>query len=375
MNFLAQKLEKKHPKPYEHISKHDFTEQSDNIKNSLPSKVRVETFSKSICQLLALVKDSHTVHCDTRWYNEYIKNGGKTFPLKLRYENGKMLIDGYSANINIPLTIGDTVVSINDESMDSILTRYGKYVSAFGDTQRHYHIERHFGLYHYFEGDTKNEYVVELKNSHGKISRLTLPAVPYWQHHQNNLSSKPLFHYAFYREGKVCLFKAQSFSNNLSNKIERKINEIISEMKKYETEVFIFDLRGNGGGNAALGTIVVKRLLDKRYCQDFHPLPNSYPCKIVILCDRGTGSAASWIATYAKDLGFAAIAGEETGETASFYGNIEFIKLPHSRLSCGFSTRHFPRPAQYDDGKGVLPDIPLDVRQSDENIVNSIMIR
>ena len=58
--------------------------------------------------------------------------------------------------------------------------------------------------------------------------------------------------------------------------------------------------------------------LDREYAPDFRPHPEAYPCKLVLLCDRGTASAASWIATYVKDLKIGLIVGEETGGVASF---------------------------------------------------------
>ena len=57
-----------------------------------------------------------------------------------------------------------------------------------------------------------------------------------------------------------------------------------------------------------------------------------------------------------------------------FHGNIEHINLPHSGLNCGISTRYFPRPdASRGGDHGVLPDLPLDTRLSDEKIVETVM--
>jgi C-terminal processing protease CtpA/Prc len=143
-------------------------------------------------------------------------------------------------------------------------------------------------------------------------------------------------------------------------------------MRKRNTQILIFDLRGNGGGNSGLGTRVVNKVINRKYDADYKPHRNAYPCKLVLLCDRGTASAASWVATCVKDYGIGIIAGEETGGRACICGNIKHISLPNSGLRCGIATRFIMRPAGYDDRKGVLPDLPLDVRANDDTIVEKI---
>ena len=72
------------------------------------------------------------------------------------------------------------------------------------------------------------------------------------------------------------------------------------------------------------------------------------------------------------DLQIGIVAGEETGGAASFFGNLEGITLPHSGLACTVATRHFMRPAGYDDRRGLLPDLLLDVTSPDEVLVDAI---
>jgi hypothetical protein len=73
-----------------------------------------------------------------------------------------------------------------------------------------------------------------------------------------------------------------------------------------------------------------------------------------------------------KDCKAGIIAGEETGGRASFFGDIVHVSLPHTGLSCGIGTRFFMRRAGYDDRRGVLPDLVLDVTQPDGKLADEI---
>jgi C-terminal processing protease CtpA/Prc len=54
------------------------------------------------------------------------------------------------------------------------------------------------------------------------------------------------------------------------------------------------------------------------------------------------------------------IVGEETGGLASSYGDVFSCRLPNSGLRLGISYKYFLRPGGFDDGRGVIPDIPID---------------
>lgn len=99
---------------------------------------------------------------------------------------------------------------------------------------------------------------------------------------------------------------------------------------------------------------------------------NPWMGNLVILTDRYTGSAAVWMTAIVKDNELGIIAGEETGGRASFFGDVAPIFLPYSGLYCQIPSSYFERPAGYDDGRGVLPDSPLDVTLEDSVLVEKI---
>jgi C-terminal processing protease CtpA/Prc len=92
----------------------------------------------------------------------------------------------------------------------------------------------------------------------------------------------------------------------------------------------------------------------------------------VLLCDSLTYSAAVYLAVIVKDCNVGIIGGEETGGRASYFGNVITVHLPNSGLACQIATKYFVRPAGFDDGRGVLPDLPLDVTLEDRVLVEKI---
>ena len=174
----------------------------------------------------------------------------------------------------------------------------------------------------------------------------------------------------------------------------------LNEMKQNQSKVLVVDLRKNGGGYGGLGQKLLQKTVKgafkspskynktlyslafaftKNHKNNWltfqsivHPIDSPWKGQVVLLCGPNTGSAAVTTAALAKDSNVALIAGQETGGRPSAFMDLVTIKLPNSKLECGISTSYYLRPGGFDDGKGVLPDIPLDITLSNEEIIEKI---
>ncbi len=374
LDFLVMHLKGKHPRPFAKVSEKDFKTEIERVKADLTAELPVKGFSLSVAALLALVGDDHTRHQDFSAFDEHVNGGGKVFPVKLRYGDNRMMVEAWSPEVSpTSMKIGDSVTTVNGEPMESLLRRYGRYICLDTDLQKRWALEWAFERYQVLLGDTQSEYVLQLQDADGRTYAETLPAVKPWlKAYEDSKPKSPRFHYQFYEDGKVCLFKLQTFNRSYLGELVSKLNELTDAMKQNRTEIAILDLRGNGGGDSNLGYTVLSGMVDKPY-GEIRPDPDhSWPVKLALLCDRGTYSAASFEAMCFKDYKMGVIAGEETGGRASGSGDIEHVTLPNSRLVCGIATRWFMRRAGYDDGRGVLPDLPLDVTLDDRVLVERI---
>jgi len=372
--FLVEQLKKRHPRPFAKTSEEAFRGEIERIEATLPEPAPTRDFSLAVAALLAKVGDDHTTHRDVSAYEQHVKAGGRVFPVRLRCQEDRMTVDAWSPEVSpAKMKTGDAITAVNGCTIESLVQKYGRYLSFESDTQRRWAMEWWFDKYQVLLGDARDEYVLGLQDAEGHAYVETLPAVKPWlQAYVDAKAAAPQFHHQFYDDGKTCLLKLQTFNWSLRTELEPKLNALVDAMKRNKTEIAVLDLRGNGGGNSAMGSLVLARMIDKP-CGDLRPDPNHcWPVRIAVLCDRSTYSAASSTAMFCKDGKIAIIAGEETGGRASFFGNIEHVTLPNSRLVCGIATRYFLRQAGYDDGRGVLPDLPLDVTLPDSVLVEKI---
>lgn len=375
LDFLVQQLCEKHPNPFGRVSEARFQQEVIRIKEGLPEQVNTREFSLSITSLLALIQDDHTRHRDMSLYYEHINNAGKLFPVKLRYKDGQMTVEAWSPQV-IPhrVGVGDPILAINGECMESLMERYGRYMSLETDLQRRWAMEWWFDRHQVLLGDARDEYRLQLRDGQGQVYEETLPAVSPWLTQYEDLKrTGPAFHHEFYHDGRTCLFRIRHFSWNSRQEYTDSVRNLLDTMRRRDTRYLILDLRGNPGGNSGLGMDLLRRVIDTPYAEDLKPASKGgWPVKLALLCDRSTFSAASWLAMVVKDCNVGIIAGEETGGRASFFGDIVHVSLPHTDLTCGIATRFFMRRAGYDDRRGVLPHLPLDVTQSDHRLVDDI---
>lgn len=435
-DYLVKNVKAIHPEPFTRIKEEEFDTHAEQIKANLGDKTNRKDFSLSIAELLALIRDDHTryQYQFNPDFSAYLHSGGKIFPLVFRFNNGRMTVDAWAKDFEPKnLKKGDVVVAINGIQMESLLKQYGKYVSAETELQKNWCLEKWMHYFLWLTEDEQDSFELQLRSLEGNAYTERIPAIKYpFSKNSKNDKQKKLFPFSFYMEDKVCILKAESFEANWETLIG-PLNNLFNEIGEKDTSVLIVDLRGNGGGSADLPAELIRRTAKKpykeyskrwRYSRAYQkamliaglkqrgipawlhlenvldlrdymggPKPsqlqgeyfitqhgitdssteyNPWRGNLVILTDRYTGSAAVWMAAIVKDSKLGTIAGEETGGRASFFGDVAPTYLPNSGLSCLIPSSYFERPAGYDDDRGVLPDLPLDVTLEDSVLVERI---
>jgi hypothetical protein len=225
----------------------------------------------------------------------------------------------------------------------------------------------------------------------------------------------------------------EDLTENVSvrKKLIKILDNLVADMNRNNCSILLVDLRDNGGGDKQYGIELLKRTADKPFelpqehirnskaarknliingleknripaflnlekiidfrlygmkKKDFDidgqywhgrqevvkPFDDHWDGKIVLLVDGLTCSAAVGLASIVKDNNLGLIAGQETGGRATFYGGMVPLILPNSGLVCNLSNVLNIRPAGFDDGRGVLPDLELDVTLDDEVLIEKI---
>jgi len=117
----------------------------------------------------------------------------------------------------------------------------------------------------------------------------------------------------------------------------------------------VIDLRLNGGGNSIIFEPLVKALSKRRDVNQTG--------RLFALIGRGTFSSACLNAQKLKRETKAILVGEPAGQRPNFYGEVETMTLPYSKLRVHYSTRYFK--TTDGDPPALAPDIQVETSSSD----------
>lgn len=439
LDSLVTNLRAIHPDPFTRISEEAFDAHVRDAKAALPDRIARKDFSLVVAEMLALLRDGHTAHRPYVDAGAYFSMGGRMFPIVTRYENSGLVVAGWYGEVG-PASIkgGDAILAIDGKPTEALLQQCRKYISAETEIQQNWTVAFRLSIFLWLTEGPRESYEVTLRRPGGDTYREQVAAYAMPRGTttatQPGGNNTPTFTFTFSHDGQVCLLKAPTFWYTYREEFTRTVDAAFAQMRDKSTSVLIFDLRGNGGGDGALGMELIHRTIQKpfksgsmkwRYSKAFQranlisglrergipaflhlenvlDLKNYPPYKgkidparmkgeyliyenrteqpgkpawkgtLVLLCDRDVYSAATFCATLVKDNKLGIIAGEETGGRASEFTEVAFVHLPNSGLPCMISSAHAIRPAGYDDGRGVLPDLPLDVTLKDDVLVGQI---
>jgi peptidase S41-like protein len=135
--------------------------------------------------------------------------------------------------------------------------------------------------------------------------------------------------------------------------------DLLKFMDQNPVERVVIDLRLNGGGNSAIFGPLIKALSRRRNVHQ----QRGRRGKLFVLIGRKTFSSALLNAVELKEETNPILIGEPAGQRPNFYGEVETMKLPYSRLRVQYSTRFFK--TMGGDPPALAPDIEVEPSSSD----------
>ncbi|HTY36755.1 MAG TPA: S41 family peptidase [Bacteroidota bacterium] len=343
------------------------------LKRAIETESRKE-FGLLMREFIALLRNGHS------WYNDN-KAFSAGFPLGFRWR----LIDGrwtITHSIVEALQAGDVVEKINDKKIDQYFLELAKYFNASDERARQ---GRLLGMLTMI---LPNELTLDIVTRSGASKHLALNRL-YLKPEPNVLKTES----KWIMEGSVAYMKVPSFN---SPEFER---DALQQLKSYaQAKAIIVDVRGNGGGSTP--SRLTAALMNKPYrwwtegspmtvglfryysearpgielndyfrdaqlvwqSSETQPDSGAYQGKVIILADRGTGSAAEDFTVPFKDNGRALIIGEPTGGSTGQPYMFNF----GDGISIGIGTKraYMPSGAEF-EGIGITPDIAAPVQRDD----------
>ena len=206
-------------------------------------------------------------------------------------------------------------------------------------------------------------------------------------------------HVRFLDSDRIAHFVYPQF--NLCEDEKKKVDSVFEQIKAGNARDLIIDLRGNGGGNSAMGDFIFSYLYAEKFCsfskgrvrlsrdvlssvaKDWdvpedadvdgivvtgHATEESverpkafYTGRAFLVVDNGTFSSAAGFAAMFRDYSVGTIIGYETGGLPVCFGDMYPTRLANSGIYCGVSWKQFfgPKPRPGDDEHGVIPDVPM----------------
>lgn len=425
-NYLLLTLEETHPNLYAYISKDEFQETTNALKQSINCDTEMRDFYIILLKTISLVHQGHTMVYSDFGYNDYIRGGGLEFPFKIKYYDGHIYVeDNYS--LTDTLAVGSEIISINNKLSSAIIEDFKPLLRIRPNGFINKGLSLVWSKYLWLLYGETNSYTLDYIKPYGnKIEQINIAGV-------NKASKKKGIKqeykntFRFNTSENTAILTLNTFHSNY-HEFDSLLYNGFKSIASQGIDNLIIDIRNNSGGNANLiGTLmnyltespyfqvsgsIVKTSEAAKQCFTTNPIfinaieqarkaekdskqidalmdcylnkplgalttlkhsetiPTAnkefrFKGQLYALTGSRTFSAATGFATIIKDYHLGTIIGEETSDNPTDYGSIILFDLPNSGITIQNSTEYTIRPAGVDDGHGVIPDYIVSNTYSD----------
>ena len=405
IDFLINKYEKIHPNLYAYQSEDIFKEQIQNLKNEINDSLTSFDIWLKLCPIINGLKHGHTdveVNQEDAQlvFGDFINKGYKFLPFSVYLIDSTVCVrDIYTHSSD--LKPGDKILSINGNKIEDVVSKLIGYQSGELYNYRLHYVERTFIWdYPLYYPSTSFEITYQTQNK-TKITKLNGITYEDTEKYTAEVFKElPKYHFEVIKDS-IGLISYNSCEGIDENVFKNFLDSTFSVLKQKKIQNLVIDIRQNGGGNSDLNSILLQYVYDKTFSsyksidvkitEDIRKIHEFYAKfqndtiiqldvkrnnsgkinrpffsgNVFILTSVQTFSSGADCAMLFKDFNIGTIIGQETGGLPSCYGDSYYFKLPNSGLEARVSFKTFIRPSGINDGKGVLPDVPINYSIND----------
>lgn len=266
-------LERVHPNLLVKLDKSVYRQLRQSMAQKLNAKeqVAIEELAWLLYYAAARFQDGHT---SARWRTTpTIQNtAGRRFPaFRLSFDNGRFLI----VAARDKASEGTELVAINGvpirEFLRPILDRCSGETMAYRAT--HFTNDQYFWFYLANLFRSAEPLRLTLRDTEGRERQELSPTLDFSEYREflertNSTrlgSNQPDTRVEFLADGAVARFIYRSF--RLSDAEKKRVDQIFHQIRAKGSRNLIIDLRGNGGGNSAMGDYIFSYLYDRPFRQ------------------------------------------------------------------------------------------------------------
>ncbi|MEL6256919.1 MAG: S41 family peptidase, partial [Bacteroidota bacterium] len=249
LTYLIKRLEEIHPNPYAYLSKEDFYQKVEILKQKLSTEMNSIEFAKLLMPLVSALGDAHTeIEVPRKEFRAFKEAGGNVFPFSIDIRDDQLFVRDH------PSYEGAEILEINHKPLAQILPAIRSYVSAEREAFREVVIERNWQSYACFELGEIHSITLDLD---GKKSELKN-----WE--ELSLPQKASAYELELKENQAWIH-----FNRMSNlgAFKKFLKRSFQSIEEQSIDTLIIDLRQNGGGDSRLGDVLISYLHESKYNQ------------------------------------------------------------------------------------------------------------
>jgi len=361
LKYLFVELPKRHKNLFFKITRQQFDLEIAGLIESVP-KISDSEIKLALRRLTAMIGDPHT---------RISYNVEKTYPLILyQFSDGVFVTattDEYKSALGAKLVkIGETDIKRAKEAVRPLVTfenewRFKQQFPYYlTDPENLYLLKilpsAEAGDFTFVDGNG-NQFVVKPRPVSTKeaIKFITPFDSPQIKSPLYLRNPERYYWYEYLSDSKTLYLHYRRCANMPSQPFNRFTAALSNFMDRNPVERMVIDLRLNGGGNSIIFEPLIKALSRRRDVNQTG--------RLFALIGRGTFSSACLNTLKLKRETKAILVGEPTGQRPNFYGEVETMTLPHSKLRVHYSTRYFKM--MDGDPTALAPDIQVEPSSSD----------
>ena len=396
IDFLISKYERIHPNLYAYSNSRKFKHEIENLGNELRDSINSVEFWLKIAPIVNSLKDGHTSvapnYKDVGIHLESFNSKYKNLPFSVFIIDSTIYIREIYCNQEKRIKPGSIIKSINGHSSSEILSKLIAYKSGERLDYRLNLVQQTF-LWDFAMFFPGTNYEVEYTED-GKQKQTIL----------NGITDAETNSYSAIAFPEIPDYKFEVIENDIAyveynecqnfDKFKFFLDSCFTIISQNKLNNLVIDIRRNQGGDSRLNNLLFTYLYDKPFhsygkievkitddikkANGYYAQFNSdtiiemdtyesnnpvnsllYMGNIYLLTSGFTFSSGTDCAMLFKDYNVGTIVGQETGGLPTSYGDTYKFKLPNSGLNARVSWKFFLRPSGGNDGKGVIPDIPI----------------
>lgn len=396
IDFLVTKYESIHPNLYAYISRDSFYADIDILKGEISDSLYSFVLWSKLRPIINSLNDGHTSispnYDDIQEYYKTDTNVFSSFPLSVFIIDSTIYLRRIYGNDKVNISPGSVITKINDITTEEIVKKFINNQSGEKKDYRLHNIQIRFIEYmnNFYHADGYRIEYVE-KEQLKLITLLGVSENIIRDYYDNEFKDYPNYEFKII-ENNIGLLEYNNCSGYETFK--KFLDTTFTIIRNKGIENLIIDLRKNGGGNSDLndllftyvydkpfnsfGKIEVKISEDIRNSIDYYskfendtiiymdtykansPINNLlFKGNVYLLTSIESFSSGADCAMLFKDYEVGTIIGQETGGLPTSYGDTYKFSLPNTGITAKVSWKYFVRPSGVDDGKGVIPDIPI----------------